>query len=65
MTQEHPPDHETDAEVRRDYDRLLSQESEIMELLGTIRRERMMHDFRNALNERDMLREVFKRIEPE
>lgn len=44
------------AQLRQERDHLLERQRSIMELLGTEKPERLLHDIRNVLNERQLLR---------
>jgi predicted component of type VI protein secretion system len=49
------------ARMRADLDRLLRQQAELMQLIGTTRPERLIHDIRNVLQERMLLEAACKR----
>jgi hypothetical protein len=44
--------------VRRERDRLLAMEAEIMGILGSTSRDRIVHDLRNVLNDLTLLQEL-------
>lgn len=45
-------------QLRAERDHLLNRQRAIMELLGSTRPERLLHDIRNVLNERVLLRSL-------
>ena len=47
--------------LRRDLDKLLRQQAELMQLVGTTRADRLVHDIRNVLQERMLLEAACKR----
>jgi hypothetical protein len=47
--------------LRADVDRLLRQQAELMQLIGSSRPERLIHDVRNLLQERMLLEAACKR----
>ena len=50
--------------LRAELDRLLAQQRELMELLGTTRPDRILHDVRNLLQERIFLEAACRQMEP-
>ena len=49
--------------LRAELDRLLAQQRELMELLGTTRPDKILHDVRNLLQERIFLEAACKQME--
>ena len=52
------------ARLRAELDRLLAQQRELMELLGTKRPDKILHDVRNLLQERIFLEAACRQSEP-
>jgi hypothetical protein len=52
------------AGLRAELDRLLKQQRELMELLGTTRADRLLHDVRNLLQERIFLEAACRQMDP-
>lgn len=48
--------------LRAERDRLLENQRRILELLGTDRPERLIHDLRNVLNERELYRALAETV---
>lgn len=50
--------------MRAELDRLRNQQRELMELLGTTRPDKVLHDVRNLLQERIFLEAACRQMEP-